>query len=147
MRSCRLIVASLIVVAGLAAGTTTTAAAPIVFAPKIVVTPSQHLAPGQVVSVTGTHFAARHDYTIEECSQTRWVVTQRVCNTTQVVHVTTNRAGGFHSKLTVELCPPPPVTAAASSLLKICYVGAPTIHGVDVDSLLGAARITVQVHP
>jgi len=147
MRSCRPIIASLIVVAGLAAATTTAAAGPIIFAPTIVVTPSQHLAPGQVVALTGTHFAARHDYTIEECSRTSWVVTEHVCNTTQAVHVTTNRAGGFHSKLTVELCPPPPVTAAASSLLKICYVGAPTIQGVDVDTLAGAAKITVQVHP
>jgi hypothetical protein len=147
MRSCHLIVASLTVVAGLGAGTTTTSAATIVPAPKIVVTPSQHLAPGRVVALTGTHFAPRHRYTIEECSQTTWVVTQHVCNTTQAVHVTTNGAGGFHSKLTVELCPPPPVTAAATSLLKICYVGAPTIQGIDVDTLLGVARITVQVHP
>jgi len=147
MRSCRVIVASLIVVAGLAAGTTTTAAEPIVFAPTIVVTPSQHLAPGHVVFLKGTHFAARNDYTVEECSQTSWVVTQHVCNTNQAVHVITNRAGGFQSKLTIELCPPPPVTAASTSLLKICYVGAPTIQGIDVDTLLGAARITVQVHP
>jgi hypothetical protein len=147
MRSCRVIVAPVIVIAGLVAGATTTAAAPIALAPKIVVTPSQHLAPGQVVSVTGSHLAARHDYTIEECSRTSWVVTQHVCNTTRAVHVMTNRAGGFHSKLTVELCPPPPVTAAASSLLKICYVGTPTIQGIDVDTLLGAARITVQVNP
>lgn len=146
MRSCRLIVASLIVVAGLAAGSATTAAAPIVFAPKMVVTPSQHLARGEVVSLTGTHFAARHEYTIEECSRTSWVVLQHVCNQTRAVHVITNRAGGFHSQLTVELCPPSPV-AAAASLLKICYVGAPTIQGIDVDALLGAARITVQVHP
>jgi hypothetical protein len=146
MRSCRVIVAALIVVAGLGAGTTTATAGPIIFAPRIVVTPSQHLAPGQVVSLTGTHFAARHDYTIEECSRTSWVVTQHVCNTTQAVHVITNRAGGFHAKLTVELCPLPP-GAASTSLLKICYVGAPTIQGIDVDSLLGAARITVQVHP
>jgi hypothetical protein len=143
-----LTIASLIVVAGLGAATTTAAAGPIMFAPTIVVTPSQHLAPGQVVALTGTHFAARHHYTIEECSRTSWVVTEHVCNTNQAVHVTTNRAGGFHSKLTVELCPPPPVTSAASSsLLKICYVGAPTIQGVDVDTLVGAAKITVQVHP
>ena len=110
-------------------------------APSVVVSPATQLAPGRVVSVTGTHFASRRTFTLEECSQTSFVVMLHVCNNAQSIHVTTDRTGRFRSKLTVEVCPS---LQRQTTALKVCYVGVVTLAGVDVDSLAGAAKITMQ---
>lgn len=137
---------ALVLLVSFVAATTATASAATAAtaAPKVTVSPSVKLVPGHVVSVTGTHFQPRHRYTIEECSQRSFMVTMRVCNGRHAVDVKTDRNGSFRSKLTVEVCPP--AAAHPKARVKTCYVGAVTLAGVDVDSLLGAAKITVKLH-
>ena len=128
-----------------AAAVTLTAPAGGATAPAITVSPATALAPGQVVAVAGSHFAARHNYTIVECSQKSFIVPEHVCNDGRAIHVTTDATGSFHRKLRVEVCPAllKLTRATTAAATKACYVGAVTLDGIDVDVLAGAARITV----
>ena len=142
MRPRRLVLGFVVVACALVAGAATTGASPTATAPGVVVSPATSLTPGQSVSVVGTHLAPHRTYTVEECSQRSFVVMLHVCNRGRAIQVTTGRTGSFRSELTIEVCPPLRRQAAAPAT--VCYVGAVTLAGVDVDSLAGAAKITVK---
>jgi hypothetical protein len=107
--------------------------------PKIVAKPDSVMV-NTVTKLTGRYFPPNSKLTIEECSETNWIVPQNPCDTTNVIHVKTNASGTFVHKLTAEVCPG---ASAAPGFAEICYVGEPKPQGVDTIALVGAEQITV----
>jgi hypothetical protein len=94
--------------------------------------------------LTGTGFPSKSTLTIEECSQTTWVVTQSPCDTRNVLKVKTDAQGRFHHGLTAETCPASGTAAGSPpGFSQTCYVGEPVVQGIDTETLAGAATITV----
>ena len=90
--------------------------------------------------LVGVGFPAHSTLTIKECSQKTWTVPQNPCDTTNTIQVVTDGRGRFHSKFTVQTCP---AAAKQPGFAEICYIGEPVVKGVDQETLLGAAKITV----
>jgi hypothetical protein len=109
--------------------------------PHIAAHPNMVMAKGSI-KLVGTHFKPLSTFTIRECSESTWVVTQDVCVIKNSNVVTTNANGKFTASIAAYRCPvvrrTPPTGPSQT-----CYIGEPTVQGVDVVSLLGAASITV----
>ena len=89
--------------------------------------------------LTGTHFPAKTKITIKECTERNWIVPQNPCDASPV-RVRTNAKGTFQIEFTVHTCPGDSRTPGFS---QTCYVGEPTISGLDTQTLTAAATITV----
>ena len=94
------------------------------------------------VRLSGSGFAAHRRLTIWECTARTWVVPQQVCNHRNVVDLTTNGAGRFNVSQVALVCPLRTHVMTAD-FARTCYVGMPTVRGIDTVALVGAARITV----
>jgi hypothetical protein len=121
-------------------GLTTSPLASAVPAPKIVVVPSSIMV-NTHMKVTGKNFPALAKVTIEECPRSGWIVPQNPCDTTNVLHVTTNAKGRFSHLMVAQVCPGGTTTSPGFS--ETCYVGEPSPRGIDTVTLVGAAQITV----
>jgi hypothetical protein len=107
--------------------------------PHIVLTPNNVMV-NQTVSVRGTGFPRDASLRLEECSLTRWVVTQNPCLSNNAVTVSTNRAGAFETTMKAEICP---AVSPPQGTQRTCYVGVPRPSGIDTVRLEGAARLVV----
>lgn len=116
-------------------------ARPISRVPKIVARPDSVMVNAKT-ELSGSGFQPRHRLTILECSQRTWVVPTQVCNQKNAVRVTTDRAGRFRASMRALVCPAHR-RAMAAGFVRTCYVGVPAIRGVDTETLVGAAKITV----
>ena len=94
----------------------------------------------RATDLTGMNFKSKKSITIEECSETTWIVPQDPCGTNSI-KVKTSSHGGFMGSFTVQTCPGG--TNTGPSFSEKCYIGDPTPSGIDVVSLVGAAKITV----
>jgi hypothetical protein len=92
------------------------------------------------IKLIGTNFKPKRSITIEECSETTWIVPQDPCGTNSII-LKTNSQGGFTRSLTVQTCPGGSNTGPGFS--EKCYIGDLRPSGIDVVSLVGAAKITV----
>jgi hypothetical protein len=108
--------------------------------PRIVAHPHSVMVNGST-TLTGTNFKPRKSVTIKECSEKTWIVPQDPCDSTNSIVVKANGQGGFTSSFTVQTCPDGTTTPPGFS--ERCYIGDPTPSGIDVITLVGAARITV----
>lgn len=109
--------------------------------PQIVPSRSRAIPPGKVITLTGSGFAPNASYRVVECSQSSWIAPQNPCVAGNGIDVTTGADGGFTHAFTVEAC-----TAISPSTLETCFIGAPMGFGIDTIQLVGAAKITVQLH-
>ena len=163
-----MLVASAVLVAGAAAGAVSVAAAaapsghPVVTGvgriparqrPKIVAKPDSVMV-NHKTTLTGSGFKRHKKLTIVECSARMWVVPKQICNRRNALTVRTSARGRFRVRFKVLVCPAassalagsgPAASgpAAARGFSRRCFIGVPTIRGVDTEELLGAARITV----
>jgi hypothetical protein len=94
------------------------------------------------IKLIGTHFKPLSTFTIRECSQSTWVVTQDVCVIKNSIVVKTNANGKFTGSFTAYRCPAVRRTPPTGHS-QTCYIGDPTPEGIDVITLLGAATIMV----
>jgi hypothetical protein len=117
-------------------------ASPISRVPKIVARPAS-VRVNTRTELSGSGFRPHHKLTIWECSARGWVVPQQVCNHKNAVHVTTDGAGRFRTRITVLVCPARRRMMVAAGFSRTCYVGVPAVRGVDTETLVGAAKITV----
>jgi len=109
--------------------------------PRIVARPDNLMVNTDTV-LSGSGFAPHHRLLIWECSMKGWIVPLKVCNHPNAVRVRANADGRFTVKFKALVCPEPrrPVPAGFS---RTCYVGVPTIQGVDTETLVGAAKLVV----
>ncbi len=118
---------------------------------KIVARPDKAIA-GQHLRLVGSGFKPSTKLVIQECSQATWVVPAEVCNRHNAVKIKTGPHGGFATKFQVRLCPatrspatqsPATRSPATAATTKRCFIGVPTIDGIDVVTLLGVTKVTV----
>jgi hypothetical protein len=94
------------------------------------------------ITLTGKGYPASTTITLEECGAASWVVPANPCLTAGAVTLTTSASGGFSTPFKMAICPlvgPPPVPVTE----RTCYVGEPTVNGVDTGQLTGAVKIIV----
>jgi hypothetical protein len=111
-------------------------------APPHIVARPDNLMVNTDTTLTGTGFPPDRTLTVEECSETTWIVPQNPCATSNIIHVHTTLTGRFRHEMKAEVCPAPG-SIAPPGFAERCYVGVPRPTGVDVIVLVGAARITV----
>jgi hypothetical protein len=110
--------------------------------PKIVARPD-NLMVNTTTVLTGSGFKPKTKLTIKECSQQTWVVPLKVCNNPNTVRVTTNARGRFKVKFTALVCPESRRGGIPAGFRRKCFVGVPTIQGIDTVTLLGVAKLVV----
>ena len=111
--------------------------------PHIVAKPNSIMVNG-TTKLTGKHFPASTSVTLDECSQTTWVVMSNRCDTNNSIKVKTNAQGQFQAVFTVHTCPATGATGTASpGFSQTCYIGEPRPFGIDTITLIGAVKITV----
>ncbi|HXQ62213.1 MAG TPA: hypothetical protein VN796_07760 [Acidimicrobiales bacterium] len=108
--------------------------------PHIVAKPNSVMV-NHTTKLTGKHFPASKKLTIEECSQSIWVVMSNPCDTDNTITVKTNAQGEFQAVFTVHTCPDTGTTPPGFA--EKCYIGEPEPSGIDTISLVGAVTITV----
>jgi len=148
-----------VVAASASAGPARGPGAPISRAPRIVARPGSVMV-NTKTELSGSGFLPHRRLTIWECSARGWIVPRRVCNHRNALRVRTNGSGRFKASLVALVCPlamhvmatvaargdvpvEPAASRFAAGFARTCYVGVPTIRGVDTVTLAGAARITV----
>ncbi len=94
------------------------------------------------IKLIGTGFKPHAKVTIWECTQRSWVVPANPCNHRNAVKVKADAHGGFQVQMKLLVCPAPK-TSAPAGFSRRCYVGEPTIDGVDVVALRGVTKVTV----
>jgi hypothetical protein len=104
--------------------------------PSIVATPSSVMV-NTTTTLRGSNFSPSKTIKIEECAVSLWYVLQNPCDVT--VKARTNAQGGFKVRLTVHACQ----SGSVPGFSETCYVGEPSLYGVDTTKLEGAASITV----
>ncbi|HVC70577.1 MAG TPA: hypothetical protein VNC61_10030 [Acidimicrobiales bacterium] len=117
------------------AAASTTAAAP-----HIVARPNSVMV-NHTTKLTGKHFAASKRITLEECSQSTFVVMSNPCDSTNTIKVKTNAQGRFQTTFTVNTCPGGTITPPGFQ--QTCYIGEPLPSGVDTISLQGSVTISI----
>jgi len=110
--------------------------------PTIVAKPDSVMV-NRSTTLTGSGFKPHKKLTIWECSAKFWLVPQQVCNHRNAVIARTNSHGGFIVKMKVLVCPVLNSAVAPAGFSRRCFVGVPTIRGIDAVELVGAVRITV----
>jgi hypothetical protein len=136
------VVAALILVGGAVVGPTSVSAdAGGTGVPPHIVARPQSVMVNRSTTLVGTNFKPRKSLTIKECPETTWVVPEDPCDSTNSIVVKTNGRGAFTSSFTVQTCAGGTTTSPGFS--EKCYIGDPTPSGIDVITLVGAARVTV----
>jgi hypothetical protein len=144
-----MLLASAAIVVGVGAGAVSAAAAAAPgggvtaarHGPRIVAKPDSVMV-NRRTTLTGSGFRRHKKLTILECSARNWVVPAQVCNHRNAIKIRTNAHGGFRVKIKVLVCPSIR-KAVPAGFSKRCFVGVPTIRGVDTETLVGAVKITV----
>jgi hypothetical protein len=103
--------------------------------PRIVPVGTTVVQPPRGYTLNGSGWAPNTSYTVEECSETSWIVPQDPCIHSNSVMVTTSTAGAFSHAFVPAPCSP--------ALISSCYVGVPMPSGIDTINLVGAAPIMV----
>ena len=114
------------------------AAAPPTTAPRITAHPSSVMV-NSTTTLTGIGFQPHQQVHLEECGQITWIVPMNPCDTTNSITVTADRRGHFRTSFTMLTCPAP----ATPGFAQQCYVGVPTILGVDQIGLRPSVTVTV----
>jgi hypothetical protein len=94
-------------------------------------------------TLTGRHWPASKKVTLEECTESTWVVMQSApCDTNNVVTVKADAKGQFKTVFTVHTCPT--TDSSPPGFEQTCFIGGnPAPSGVDTIALQGAVKITV----
>ena len=109
--------------------------------PHIVARPNSIMVNG-TTTLTGKNWPASKKVTLEECTQSTWVVMSNPCDTNNVVKVKANADGQFKTTMTVRTCPF--TNSTPPGFEQTCYIGGnPKPSGVDTITLQGAVEITV----